>query len=50
MKTKGLKGVLGFVQTISQFVVYLRAVIAAIESVKEVLKKADNDEDDENEK
>ena len=47
MKTKGLKGVLGIVQTISQFVVYLRAIIAAIEAVKDVLKKANDNEDDE---
>lgn len=47
MKTKGLSNVIGFVQKISQFVVYLRAIIAAIEAVRDTLKKA---EDDENEK
>lgn len=33
MKTKGLSSVIGIVQKISQFVVYLRAIIAAIEAV-----------------
>jgi|GEM_PF-7029370 len=47
MKTKGLSSVIGIVQKISQFVVYLRAIIAAIEAVRDTLKKA---EDDENEK
>lgn len=47
VKTKGLGSVLGFVTNIGQFVVYLRAIIAAIESVKDVLSKA---QDDENEK
>lgn len=46
MKTKGLKSVFGAVNMISQFVVYLRAIIAAIEAVKDVLK---NQNDQENE-
>ena len=45
-KTKGLSSVLGFVTSIGQFVVYLRAVIAAVEAVKDVLTRASNDEND----
>lgn len=43
-KTKGLSAVVGFIGTISQFVVYLRAIIAAVEAVKDVLSKANDDE------
>ena len=46
-KTKGLAAVLGFVQSISQFVIYLRAIIAAIEAVRDTLKKANDDESEE---
>lgn len=46
VKTKGLGSVIGFVSSIGQFVVYLRAVIAAIEAVRDVLTKAKVDEDE----
>ncbi len=46
-KTKGLAAVFGLVQNISQFVIYLRAIIAAIEAVRDTLKKANDDENEE---
>lgn len=46
-KTKGLAAVVNFISMIGQFVVYLRAVIAAIEAAKDVLTKANDDESDE---